>query len=369
VHRETAHEPPFYVVSRHADVLDVLKSPTVWGNGRGPGVFVQESGVLGSADGPDHRRHRGVLRSAFLPSVIARLEPQVAALCDRVWGDAFFDDGDGDFVERFAFPFPALMIGEVLGVDSADRDRFGAWSQAIVDALGSSNMNAYRAATEAIGDYVDRMVDDRIAALEIDDPIPSDVISTLSRALLAGELDRGEVRHLAHQLLVAGHETTTSLIGLMLYRLIENPELRRQLRDRPELLEPAVEEFLRFDSPVQGLFRTSEESQEIAGAEVPAESKLQVLYASANRDPDAWEDPDEIRFDRDTASARQHLAFGWGTHYCIGAPLARLQARHALRHIVESFDDVRLSGEPVLSTPFVLRGFSSLPIRWTVRRD
>lgn len=370
VHHETAHDPPFFVVSRHADVLDVLKAPETWGNRRGPGVFHQESGVLGSADDPDHRRHRGVLRDAFLPTVIARREPEIAAQCDELWEQAFGrggKTGEGDFVSAFAFPFPALVIAQVLGVDPADRHRFGSWSAAIVDALGSSDMEAYRAATAAIWDYVDGMVDDRTAALDDGEGIPDDVVSTLTRALRAGELDRGEVRHLAHQLLVAGHETTTSLIGLMLYRLIERPEIGDRLRGRPELLDSAVEEFLRFDSPVQGLFRTSAEAQTLHGVEIPAATKLQVLYASANRDPDAWSDPDELRLDRDPADARQHLAFGWGVHYCIGAPLARLQARHALRCILESFEAVELIGEPELTTPFVLRGFSSLPIRWRTR--
>ncbi|MDG2028959.1 MAG: cytochrome P450 [Acidimicrobiales bacterium] len=368
IHREADHDPPFYVVSRYDDVLDVLKNNGTWGNRHGPGVFFQENGVLGSADDPDHRRQRGLLQPAFRPRALARLEPRVEALCAELWEEAFSSDGAGDFVELFAFPFPALMIGELLGVEPGDRDRFGRWSQAIVTSLGDSDMDAYDEATRSIWAYVDDMVDARLAAIDAGADPPDDVVTLLTQAVGSGGLSRDELRRLAHQLLVAGHETTASLIGLMLYRLIENPALRLELREEPELIDSAVEEFLRFDSPVQGLFRTARDDASAAAYTVPARSKLQVLYASANRDPAVWANPDEIRLHRDSATARQHLGFGWGVHYCIGAPLARIQAQHALRRIVDGFESVELDGHPTLSAPFVLRGFTAMPIRWTVRR-
>ena len=364
VHRETEHDPPFFVVSRHDDVLDVLRRPDVWRNGDGPGVFFQEEGTLGSTDDPDHSRQRNALRPAFLPSVIARLQPRIEELCAELWSAAFSVDGEGDFVERFAFPYPAVVIAELLGVDPGDRDRFGEWSDRIVEALGGGDLAAYREATEDIWAYVDTMIDARLGGGADDHP---DVVAVLTAAHERGELTRPEVHRLCHQLLVAGHETTAGLIGLTLYRLIERPHLFDELAADPSLVDAAVEELLRFDSPVQGLFRTSPHAVTIGDTTIPAATKLQVLFASANRDPDRWDDADEIRLDRDPRQRRQHLAFGWGAHYCIGAPLARLVAAAALRSIVTTFASVELVAAPTLNSPFILRGFTHLPIRWTVR--
>jgi cytochrome P450 len=181
-------------------------------------------------------------------------------------------------------------------------------------------------------------------------------------------VSHGEVRRLSQQLLVAGHETTASLISLMMYRLVQHPDLAAQLRAEPHLVPSAVEEFLRFDSPVQGLFRVNRDAATVRGVELPAGTKLQALFAAANRDPDVWDDPDELRLDRHGPGARPHLAFGWGVHHCIGAPLARREAQLALRWMVERFDSVELVGQVAVNEPFILRGLTTLPIRWTVRR-
>jgi cytochrome P450 len=153
----------------------------------------------------------------------------------------------------------------------------------------------------------------------------------------------------------------------MLYRLIENPELAGQLRADPELIPSAVEEFLRYDSPVQGLFRVNPEPSTVRGAELPPDSRVQVLFASANRDAEVWDRPDEIRLDRHAPGGRPHLAFGWGVHHCIGAPLARREGQLALRWMVDRFETVERTGDVAVNEPFILRGLTTLPIRWTVR--
>ncbi|MGA1650079.1 MAG: cytochrome P450, partial [Ilumatobacteraceae bacterium] len=168
------------------------------------------------------------------------------------------------------------------------------------------------------------------------------------------------------QILVAGHETTASLISLMLYRLIEDPALFQTLRERPELLEPAVEEFLRFDSPVQGLFRSSREACRLGDAELPPGTKVQVLFAAANRDPRIWTDPDVIDPERFAVGGRPHLAFGWGVHHCIGNALARHEARFALRAMLDTFAEIQLVGDVAVNFPFILRGLTTLPVRWQV---
>ena len=373
LHHEVDHDPPFYVLSRFRDVVEVLKQPDLWGNGDGPGVFYQESGVLGSADNPDHARQRRVLQSAFLPTAIARLEPRVAALADELF-DEIVPLGEGDFVELFAAPFPAIVIGELLGVGAEHRDDFHRWSLAAVSALTGGDVEGYEEAKQAIGDCIEAGVDERALALDAahgaegQDPlgtvIPADVSSIMLLAERAGLLSRLELRHLGYQLLVAGHETTTSLIGLMLYRLIERPPLMAQLRADPSLIPTAIEEALRFDSPVQGLFRTNASECSVLGQPIAERSKMQLLYASANRDPGRFETPDEFRLDREPNELRRHVAFGWGIHFCIGAPLARQETRITFERLLARMDDIELAGEPRRNESFVLHGLTSLPIRW-----
>ncbi len=366
VHRVTDHDPPFFALSRHADVFEALRAPQQWRNGDGPGVFVQRGGVLGSADDPDHRRQRSVLQDEFRPARMAVLEPFVHRTLDELWAP-FLVPGEADVVPLLSFPLPALVIAELLGVHAEDRERFKQWAEAVVAALGGGDLHAYEEATANIWATIDGLVAERRELLDGAGPVPDDVITTMTVAERDGRLSHTEVRRLGHQLLVAGHETTTSLISLMCYRLAQRPDLLAELQARPELVETAVEEFLRFDSPVQGLFRSAAEPCTLAGVDIPAGAKVQLLYASANRDPDVWDDPDTLRLDRDPKRLRTHLAFGWGVHHCIGAALARMEARVVLRRIVDGIASFELVEEPVTTSPFILRGFDRLVLRWVPR--
>ena len=371
LHVEESHDPPFFVVSRHADVLDVLSRPKEWRNGFGVGVYPQPGGVLGTTDDPDHRRQRRVLQDAFRPLAIERLDNEIRDVGDDLWNRAFAQDGHGDFVRLFAFPFPAVVIALLLGVPQNRRDDFGRWSDAIVNSLGGADPALAEDANRQIFALVDELVDDRRALHQQGQALPDDVISVMTLAEIDGTLTHHEVRKLSQQLLVAGHETTASLIGLMLYRLIEQPELFAQLRRNPNLIPAAVEEFLRFDSPVQGLFRVNPQPNIVCDTAMPAESRVMALFASANRDEAVWDDPDTIRFDRFGAGAgtgtKPHLAFGWGVHHCIGATLARSEGRLALRLMIDRFETVERTGDVAINEPFILRGLTTLPIRWTVR--
>lgn len=360
VYREDAHDPPFYVLSRFDDVRSVLKQPGEWRNHAGPGVFHQEAGVLGSADDPDHARHRRVLRDAFVPTAIERLRPAAEEMADELF-DELLPRGEGDFVELFAFPFPAMVIGELLGVHPEDRDAFREWSGEVVQALTGGSPDDYARSKKKIEDYVEARLREREL---LGGKMPDDALTRLTRAWRDGTLSTAEVRHLGYQLLIAGHETTTSLMGTMLYRLIERPELFAALRADPTLLDVAIEEALRFDSPVQGLFRTNSFACPMHDAVIPADTKMQLLYAAANRDPHRFSDPDEFRLDRDPDELRRHLAFGWGIHFCIGAPLARMETRVTFQRILARMHDVELAGLAVRNESFVLHGLTSLPIRW-----
>ena len=363
LHHEENFDPPFYVVSKHDDVLEILKSPELWGNSDGPGVFYQRGGVLGSTDDPDHARQRRVLREVFLPSRMRLLDKRLETICDDLW-KTFEKPGEGDFVEIFAFPFPALAIAEILGVDPNDREKFHKWADDIVAGLGGGDLKLVDKANQELWEYIDDLVETRLILMDQGDQLPEDAISTMTIAFSKGDLSRREIQRLGHQLLVAGHETTASLLALMVYRLSSQPELLASLKNNPKLIEPAVEEFLRFDSPVQGLFRTNSKACPVRDSVIPAGTKLQAMFASSNRDPEIWNDPDSIRFDRDPKLARQHLAFGWGVHYCIGAPLARLEARLALKKIVTSDTTLEVLEDPPTTPPFILRGFTELRIKW-----
>ena len=369
LHKEDTFDPPFYVVSRHEDVLSMLTDPAQWTNGDGPGVFFQEGGVLGSADDPDHRRQRKVLQDGFRPAAIASLAPRVDIIGRELWDRAFASDGEGDFVTLFAFPFPAIVIAEMLGIRPEDREQFGHWSDDIVNGLGGGDLSLVAIANEGIYGFVDALVAERQEILERGETPPDDLLSVLTLAYRNGDLQYGEVRRLSQQVLVAGHETTASLLSLMLYRLIQQPELGDLLRADPSLIPWAVEEFLRYDSPVQGLFRTNRDECVVHGEKIEADTKVQLLFAAANRDPEVWQDPDDIQLDRFGPGTKPHLAFGWGVHHCIGNVLARREGQLALRWMVETFEKVELIGPVQVNQPFILRGLTTLPIRWTLRSD
>ncbi|MSO38956.1 MAG: cytochrome P450 [Ilumatobacteraceae bacterium] len=369
LHKEDTFDPPFYVVSRHEDVLSMLTDPAQWTNGDGPGVFFQEGGVLGSADDPDHRRQRKVLQDGFRPAAIASLAPRVDIIGRELWDKAFASDGEGDFVTLFAFPFPAIVIAEMLGIRPEDREQFGHWSDDIVNGLGGGDLSLVAIANEGIYGFVDALVAERQEILERGETPPDDLLTVLTLAYRNGDLQYGEVRRLSQQVLVAGHETTASLLSLMLYRLIQQPELSDLLRADPSLIPWAVEEFLRYDSPVQGLFRTNRDECVVHGEKIEADTKVQLLFAAANRDPEVWQDPDDIQLDRFGPGSKPHLAFGWGVHHCIGNVLARREGQLALRWMVETFEKVELIGPVQVNQPFILRGLTTLPIRWTLRTD
>jgi cytochrome P450 len=363
VHHVGDHDPPFFVVSRFDDVVHTLKQSALWGNSDGPGIFYQRGGVLGSADDPDHARHRAVLRRSFVPTNINTMEPQLTAFADDLL-DVMLPLGTGDFVKLFAFPFPALAIGELLGVRAADRRMFHDLADRIVAALTGGKLEEYEEAKAVLGDYVDARLSEREGLP--DDELPDDVLTVMLLARRDQRLSHHEVRHLGHQLLVAGHETTTSLLGMMLFRLLQDPHAMQRLRHDPALIPAAVEESLRFDSPVNGLFRTNSAGATMHDIDIPSGSKLQVLFASANRDPARFVDPDVFDIDRPRSELGRHVAFGWGIHFCIGAPLARLEARIAFDRILARTNHIELAGQPVRNESFVLHGLSNLPVRWTV---
>jgi cytochrome P450 len=372
VHVVEQHDPPFVVLSRFDDVIDAVRDPAMWRNGDGPGVFFVSpdptsppgtpAGVLGSADDPDHHRQRAVLRASFSPPAIAKQEPFIRQVCDELL-DTILPAGSGDFVGGFALAFPAIVVGNLLGVHASDRAMFQALAETIVSALTGGDVPRYHQARALLGDYVEARLDERAGSPSDES---ADVIGAMAAAIESGSLSLAEARLLGHQLLVAGHETTASLLGLMLLRLLQNPTAMQALRADYSRIPEAVEEALRFDSPVSGLFRTNAVPCTVQGVDIAERTKTQLLFAAANRDPSRFDSPDDFRIDRPREELGHHLAFGWGVHYCIGAPLARLQARVAFETLLRRTESIELAGEPRRNASFVLHGLTSLPISWTL---
>jgi cytochrome P450 len=370
---DTHHDPPFYVLSKYDDIDRAVRQTDLWINREGPGLAFAAQGVLQSADGDDHRRHRASVTPAFTSPAMRRLEPWIQQIAAGLF-DGFSDAGGGDWIELLAKPLPVAAIAKILGVSPDAQEEFAAASAEIVAAFGDGDGGRYQAASAILRAHLSAVIDQRLAALDGWDPaagdppseLPDDVSGMLAVACRRGGLDYQEAVGIGTNLLIGGHETTTNLLALMVFRLADRPELLEQVRADRRLIPAFVEESLRYDSPTQGMFRTTTRETEVGGVKIPAGAKVQLLYASANRDEDVWPDPETFRLDRNDRDLRRHLGFGRGVHLCIGAPLARMEAAVMLSELLDRFATVELAGDPVLSPPFILRGFTSMPIRWTL---
>lgn len=354
VYRCADFEPPFYLLSRHADVAAALRDIDTFSSefGQGP-RFTPPAGML--SDPPQHTLFRGLVQQAFTPRAIDALSVRIEQLADELLDDCA-RRGDFDLHDDFAFPLPVIVIAEMLGVPAGDLYKFKHWSDASVAAMGSERPEAYAADLAAMADYLRARVHDARRA---------DAPASLIRALVQAEADGrrladDEILSVLTQLLVGGNETTTSLITNAVWRLLERPALWRRLADDVSLVPAAVEESLRFDPPVLGLFRNTTCPVALHGVEIPAGSKVMLHYGAANRDPAVFADADTFSLDR---PPKRHLAFGLGVHFCLGAQLARLEGRTALTRLVTRFPDLTLLDAGERIAPFFLWGRRRLPVR------
>ena len=364
VHRYDGFDPAFFSLSRHADVQAALRDHRGFSShyGQGPNMVVPGSM---QSDPPQHTFFRRLVQQAFTPRAVAELEPRVAQLVDDLV-DAVAPDGRADLHDAVAYPLPTIVIAQLLGVPESDRADFKRWSDAAVAALGSQDPERYRDERAELHRYLieqARWRRDRDAAGDV---LPDDLISRLVVAQIDDRrLTDAELVALAVQLLVGGNETTTSLITNAVVRLTERAERWERLRGDPSLAEVAVEESLRFDPPVLGLFRTTTRPMVLHDVELPEQAKVMLLYAAANRDPAVFDDPDEFSLDRDLDELRRHhLSFGFGIHLCIGAALARLEARIALAAMAARLPALRVVEPPARIAPFLLWGRKTLVCEW-----
>ncbi|MBB2934059.1 cytochrome P450 [Amycolatopsis bartoniae] len=306
-------------------------------------------------DPPDHTRLRKLVNKAFTVRTVSRLRPRVEQIADELLA-AMPEDGRVDLLNAFAFPLPITVICELLGIPTTDRDDFRAWSNTIVSAATPEQLRSHGT---ALSEYLTKLI-----AAKRAEPT-EDLLSDLVHVSEAGDqLSEVELISMAFLLLVAGHETTVNLIGNSVRALLERPDQLAALRADPSLLPGAVEEFLRFEGPVNiATLRFTTEPVEVGGTVIPADQFVLISLLSANRDGEKFAEPDTLDV---TRPAGGHLAFGHGIHYCVGAPLARLEAEIALGKLLDRFDTIELDGEPAglrWRDSTLMRGLETLPVR------
>ncbi|WP_145503225.1 cytochrome P450 [Streptomyces sp. CFMR 7] len=309
-------------------------------------------------DAPHHTRLRRLVAREFTPRRIEALRPRVTEITTELL-DAMVPAGSADLVDALAFPLPMTVICELLGVPDIDRDAFRALSSAIVTPTA-----AQREAADPVGamsDYLIQLIEEKRSSPG------DDLMSALIRTRDEGGdgLSGEELVGMAFVLLVAGHETTVNLISNGVRALLDHPDQLALLRADPGLLEGAVEEMLRYDGPVEtATFRFTREEITVGSTVIPYDEPVLVALASGGRDPEKFTDPDTFDIRR---APQGHLAFGHGAHYCLGAPLARMEARIAIGALLERCPELArdpAGGEPEWLPGLLMRGVRRLPVRW-----
>jgi hypothetical protein len=318
----------------------------------------EEQRTMLRLDPPDHTRLRSLVSKAFTPRAVESLRPRVEAVVQELLDEAE-RRGEMDVIRDLAYPLPVIVIAELLGIPADDREQLKRWSDEVVLAIsGMQTMDELRrsaAAGREMNAYIERIAEERRREPR------EDLLSALLAAEEAGDkLTLEELFSTILLLLVAGHETTTNLIGNGLLALLRHPAQLALLRDDPALIERAVEELLRYDSPVQATSRFATEPYQIDGHTIKPFQQVALLLGAANRDPAQFTDPDRLDITRDEGPP---LSFGNGIHFCLGAPLARIEGQSALGAFVQRFPNVRLATENVeWGDGFILRGLKSLPV-------
>jgi hypothetical protein len=354
----------FWAISRHADVLAAFKDPVRFSSAGGVALERSTEGdpaalaFFLAMDPPRHDRLRNLVSTAFTPRRVAELEPRVRALAAH-YIDRFADARRCDFIGDFAAKLPMDVVSELLGVPEGDRDELREWADLVLhrDPGVAEVPPAGRQATRSLLDYFARLVVDRRRRPG------ADLTSALAHADLDGErLSDRDVMAFLFLMVIAGNETTTKLLGNALFWLWRNPAERTLVRADPGLVPRWVEETLRFDGSTQALARTVTADVSLHGRTMRAGDKVLLLVGSANRDERVFPDPDRFDVRRDHAET---LAFGKGTHFCLGAALARLEGRVALDAVQRRLPDFEIdAGALVRVHSLNVRGYAAMPIRF-----
>ena len=360
-----------WVVTGYEEARRVLTDPRFGGAaGRGGRIRVslvnqEPGGLLGrvetmlSVDPPEHTRMRKLVSKAFTPKSIGALRPRIQEIVDEIL-DGLEGRAEFDLIAELAWPLPVTVIAEMLGVPPEDRARFKRWSDEMIATLGGGSMGSVvferaRQSNRELAEYFTEVMAQRRAEPR------DDLISGLVQAEEAGDvLSEDEIIGTAALLLVAGNETTTNLIGNGMIELFRHPAEMERLRDDPSLLPSAVDELLRYAGPVLTTRRLCREDAQIAEALIHKGDAVVTIVAAANRDPRKFADPDRLDVARNPTD---HLAFGDGIHFCLGAPLARAEGEIAIGSLLRRYPKLRwLDKEPQWGGTFAIRGVTSLMV-------
>jgi cytochrome P450 len=366
-----------WAVSRYADVTAVLREPLLFSSAKGMGEMMSMvsdapltedgremgAGSLGrsliASDPPVHTTMRRLVNRGFTPRVIGGYEPRVREIAEHLVDEMIEkgSDGGADLVRDLSYPLPVTVIAEMLGIPAERKEQFKRWSDAAVAAFSlTPDAERFRVAGEEMYEFFVEVIAERQTHPN------DDLISMLVTRGADGEdpLTVDELVGFSILLLIAGNETTTNLIGNWMRMLVDRPDVEAALRDDPSKIAASFEEQLRYDGPVQSLFRGTTAPTEIGGNAVDAGTRIMVLFAAANRDEAKWgPDAGTYRLDRNPTD---HVGFGHGIHLCLGRPLAQLEARVTAEVLFERTSALELSGDIVGTQSFLLRGCTQIPL-------
>jgi cytochrome P450 len=362
--QDPIHRSPlgFWVLSRYGDIAPLLRDPRLGhelANGN-PGDFLGAEGAsMLFRDPPAHTRLRSLVSRAFTPRMLDRLRPRIYHIVDGALDEAR-QSGQIDVISDLAFPLPATVISEMLGLPVEDYQQCRRWTNALTRTLdpvmSPDEVDEISTAIVEFRLYLSDQVSQRRARPG------EDLITALIAAEQAGDrLSHEELISTISLLFVAGHETTTNLIGNGFLALLRNQDELRRLREDPALLRTGIEELLRYDSPVQFIIRTVKEPITVGGAHMTLGDPVLLLVGAANRDPEVFRDPEVLDVGRPDV---KHLSFGGGIHFCLGSVLARMEGQIAIGALVDLFDEFELVTDTLQWRKHInLRGLESLPVR------
>ncbi len=359
-----------WLVTRYDDVLAVLKDARFAKDRHNamtheqlkklpwiPPMFRSLEQNMLDLDSPDHTRLRALVHKVFTPRLIEQMRDQIQILANELL-DVAEAKGNMDLIADFALSLPLTMIGRILGIPARDNHKFHRWTKALLAAGAGSNLVMLMPSIIRFMGYLKKLIKARRTHPK------DDLITALVQAKEGSDqLSGDEVLAMIFLLLVAGHETTVNLIGSGSLALLEHPDQLTKLRSEPSLIKPAIEELLRFVCPVEmATERYAREEITLAGTTIPRGELVLAVIASANRDTNYFDDPDSLDITREN---NKHLAFGLGVHYCLGAPLARLEGQIAINTLVQRMPNLRLNIPPdqiCWRSGFIVRGLEALPV-------
>ncbi len=359
-----------WLITRYSDVQDVLKDARFAKNPHNamspeqlkkkpwiPSMFKPLEQNMLDLDSPDHTRLRALVHKAFTPRLIEQMRDEIQTLTDELL-DAAEPKGSMDLIADFALPLPLTIIGRILGVPAQDNEKFHHWTKTLLSAGTKMNYFVVIPTIMSFMRYLKKLIKERRAHPK------DDLVTALVQAKDGSDkLSGDEVLAMIFLLLVAGHETTVNLIGSGSLALLEHPDQLEKLRIEPAIIKPAIEELLRFVCPVEmATERYAREDITIAGTTIPRGELVLAVLGSANRDADYFDNPDSLDVTREN---NKHLAFGLGAHYCLGAPLSRLEGQIAISTLIRRMPNLRLSIAPAQIRwrgGIILRGLEALPV-------